>query len=196
MGKNKISIEDYRKFIKKMNEIDDSLERVPKKNGNIYDIINFVANYSEDFLNEIYDLAKQQKELDMASKLFVIVQVKRFVNLNNALKDGTIDAYLKSLDLSTKCSLRVFIPSVTYQNNPHLKENEEQIISLLSTSIKEDMVLEAKNAGFDNVGDWMEYIGLGALVSKDFRGKERTRKKINLIILLSNYKKISLSCFI
>ena len=62
MGKNKISIEDYRKFIKKMNEIDDSLERVPKKNGNIYDIINFVANYSEDFLNEIYDLAKQQKE--------------------------------------------------------------------------------------------------------------------------------------
>ena len=113
----------------------------------------------------------------MASKLFVIVQVKRFVNLNNALKNGTIDAYLKSLDLSTKCSLRVFIPSVTYQNNPHLKENEEQIISLLSTSIKEDMVLEAKNAGFDNVGDWMEYIGLGALVSKDFRSKERTRKK-------------------
>ena len=177
MGKNKISIEDYRKFIKKMNEIDDSLERVPIKNGNIYDIINFVANYSEDFLNEIYNLAKQQKELDMASKLFVIVQVKRFVNLNNALKNGTIDAYLKSLDLSTKCSLRVFIPSVTYQNNPHLKENEEQIISLLSTSIKEDMVLEAKNAGFDNVGDWMEYIGLGALVSKDFRSKERTRKK-------------------
>ena len=37
MGKNKISIEDYRKFIKKMNEIDDSLERVPIKNGNIYD---------------------------------------------------------------------------------------------------------------------------------------------------------------
>lgn len=170
----KISIDDYKKVIAK---ITDSLEVVPTKSKNICDIINFVANYSEDFLNEIYDLAKQQRDLDMASKLFVIVQVKRFVNLNNALKDGTIDAYLKSLDLRSKCSLRVFIPSVTYQNNPHLKENEEQIISLLSTSIKEDMILEAKNAGFDNVGDWMEYIGLGALVSKDSRGKKRTRKK-------------------
>ena len=177
MEKNKISIDDDRKFMQEIEKIDDSLERVPIKNGNICDIINFVANYSEDFLNEIYNLAKQQKELDMASKLLVIIQVKRFVNLNNALKDGTIEAYLKSLDLRSKCTLRVFIPSVTYQNNPHLKENEEQIISLLSTSIKEDIVLEAKNAGFDNVGDWMEYIGLGALVSKDFRGKERTRKK-------------------
>lgn len=177
MEKNKISIEDYRKFIKKMNEIDDSLERVPIKSENIYDIISFVKDYDEGFLNDIFDLAKQQKEFTTASKLLVIIQVKRFVNLNNALKDGTIEAYLKSLDLRSKCTLRVFIPSVICRNNPYLKENEEQIISLLSTSIKEDMVLEAKNAGFDNVGDWMEYIGLGALVSKDFRGKERTRKK-------------------
>lgn len=170
----KISIDDYRKVIEK---ITDSLEVVPTKSKNICDIISFVKDYDEGFLNDIFDLAKQQKEFITASKLLVIVQVKRFVNLNNALKDGTIDAYLKSLDLSTKCSLRVFIPSVTYQNNPYLKENEEQIISLLSASIKEDMVLEANNAGFDNVGDWMEYIGLGALVSKEFRGKERTRKK-------------------
>ena len=177
MEKNKISIDDYRKFMQEIDKIDNSLERVPIKSENIYDIISFVKDYDEGFLNDIFDLAKQQKEFTTASKLLVIIQVKRFVNLNNALKDGTIEAYLKSLDLKSKCTLRVFIPSVICRNNPHLKENEEQIISLLSISIKEDMVSEAKSAGFDKVEDWMEYIGLGALVSKDSKGKGKTRKK-------------------
>ena len=162
MEKNKVSIEDYRKFMQDIEKIERKYGIISVTNENIYTIISIFTNCDEEFLSGVYALALEEKRSTFANKLYKIIHLKRFVELYNAFNDKTIDSYLKKLDLKAKSNLMTFVLS-----NFYLTEDKKKIISLLSESIKKDIESDSLSEKLNNVTGWMDDSDLEAFIPED-----------------------------
>lgn len=168
MEKNKISIDDYKSFLQKIEEIERKYGPISVTNENIYTIISILTNSDEEFLSGVYALALEEKKPTFANKLYKIIQLKRFVELYNAFNDKTIDNYLKKLDLKAKSNLMTFVLS-----NFYLMKDKKEIISLLSESIKKDIESNSLSEKLNNVTGWMDDSDLAAFIPEDIIIRKR-----------------------
>ena len=96
-------------FLEQLEQIEKKYGIMSIKNVGIYYMALHFINYDEEFLKSIYELASKLKKDDLANKVYRITQVKIIENIKTAIKNGSIDEYLASLDMFTKCDLKVSI---------------------------------------------------------------------------------------
>ena len=108
------------------------------KNVGIYYMALHFINYDEEFLKSIYELASKLKKDDLANKVYRITQVKIIENIKTAIKNGAVDEYLASLDMFTKCDLKVSIDLIFSK----FYKDTQNLLPLLSDSISNDLSKE------------------------------------------------------
>ena len=109
MEKYIIDKEMLESFLEQLEQIEKKYGIMSIKNVGIYYMVLHFINYDEEFLKSIYELASKLKKDDLANKVYRITQVKIIENIKTAIKNGAIDEYLASLDMFTKCDLKVSI---------------------------------------------------------------------------------------
>ena len=109
MEKYIIDKEMLESFLEQLEQIEKKYGIMSIKNVGIYYMALHFINYDEEFLKSIYELASKLKKDDLANKVYRITQVKIIENIKTAIKNGSIDEYLASLDMFTKCDLKVSI---------------------------------------------------------------------------------------
>ena len=78
MEKNKVSIEDYRKFMQEIEKIERKYGIISVTNENIYTIISIFTNCDEEFLSGVYALALEEKRSTFANKIYKIIFLFKF----------------------------------------------------------------------------------------------------------------------
>lgn len=135
MEKYIIDKEMLESFLEQLEQIEKKYGIMSIKNVGIYYMALHFINYDEEFLKSIYELASKLKKDDLANKVYRITQVKIIENIKTAIKNGAIDEYLASLDMFTKCDLKVSIDLIFSK----FYKDTLNLLPLLSDSISNDL---------------------------------------------------------
>ena len=135
MEKYIIDKEMLESFLEQLEQIEKKYGIMSIKNVGIYYMALHFINYDEEFLKSIYELASKLKKDDLANKVYRITQVKIIENIKTAIKNGAIDEYLASLDMFTKCDLKVSIDLIFSK----FYKDTLNLLTLLSDSISNDL---------------------------------------------------------
>ena len=138
MEKYIIDKEMLESFLEQLEQIEKKYGIMSIKNVGIYYMALHFINYDEEFLKSIYELASKLKKDDLANKVYRITQVKIIENIKTALKNGAIDEYLASLDMFTKCDLKVSIDLIFSK----FYKDTQNLLPLLNASIDNDLSKE------------------------------------------------------
>lgn len=125
-------------FLEQLEQIEKKYGIMSIKNVGIYYMALHFINYDEEFLKSIYELASKLKKDDLANKIYRITQVKIIENIKIAIKNGAIDEYLASLDMFTKCDLKVSIDLIFSK----FYKDTQNLLPLLNASIDNDLSKE------------------------------------------------------
>lgn len=135
MEKYIIDKEMLESFLEQLEQIEKKYGIMSIKNVGIYYMALHFINYDEEFLKSIYELASKLKKDDLANKVYRITQVKIIENIKTAIKNGAIDEYLASLDMFTKCDLKVSIDLIFSK----FYKDTQNLLPLLNASIDNDL---------------------------------------------------------
>ena len=135
MEKYMIDKEMLESFLEQLEQIEKKYGIMSIKNVGIYYMALHFINYDEEFLKSIYELASKLKKDDLANKVYRITQVKIIENIKTAIKNGSIDEYLASLDMFTKCDLKVSIDLIFSK----FYKDTLNLLPLLNASIDNDL---------------------------------------------------------
>lgn len=135
MEKYIIDKEMLESFLEQLEQIEKKYGIMSIKNVGIYYMALHFINYDEEFLKSIYELASKLKKDDLANKVYRITQVKIIENIKTAIKNGSIDEYLASLDMFTKCDLKVSIDLIFSK----FYKDTLNLLPLLNASIDNDL---------------------------------------------------------
>lgn len=138
MEKYIIDKEMLESFLEQLEQIEKKYGIMSIKNVGIYYMALHFINYDEEFLKSIYELASKLKKDDLANKVYRITQVKIIENIKTAIKNGAIDEYLASLDMFTKCDLKVSIDLIFSK----FYKDTQNLLPLLNASIDNDLSKE------------------------------------------------------
>lgn len=138
MEKYIIDKEMLESFLEQLEQIEKKYGIMSIKNVGIYYMALHFINYDEEFLKSIYELASKLKRDDLANKVYRITQVKIIENIKTAIKNGAIDEYLASLDMFTKCDLKVSIDLIFSK----FYKDTQNLLPLLNASIDNDLSKE------------------------------------------------------
>ena len=138
MEKYMIDKEMLESFLEQLEQIEKKYGIMSIKNVGIYYMALHFINYDEEFLKSIYELASKLKKDDLANKVYRITQVKIIENIKTAIKNGAIDEYLASLDMFTKCDLKVSIDLIFSK----FYKDTQNLLPLLNASIDNDLSKE------------------------------------------------------
>lgn len=138
MEKYIIDKEMLESFLEQLEQIEKKYGIMSIKNVGIYYMALHFINYDEEFLKSIYELASKLKKDDLANKVYRITQVKIIENIKTAIKNGAIDEYLASLDMFTKCDLKVSIDLIFSK----FYKDTLNLLPLLNASIDNDLSKE------------------------------------------------------
>lgn len=138
MEKYIIDKEMLESFLEQLEQIEKKYGIMSIKNVGIYYMALHFINYDEEFLKSIYELASKLKKDDLANKVYRITQVKIIENIKTAIKNGSIDEYLASLDMFTKCDLKVSIDLIFSK----FYKDTLNLLPLLNASIDNDLSKE------------------------------------------------------
>ena len=138
MEKYIIDKEMLESFLEQLEQIEKKYGIMSIKNVGIYYMALHFINYDEEFLKSIYELASKLKKDDLANKVYRITQVKIIENIKTAIKNGAIDEYLASLDMFTKCDLKVSIDLIFSK----VYKDTQNLLPLLNASIDNDLSKE------------------------------------------------------
>ena len=138
MEKYIIDKEMLESFLEQLEQIEKKYGIMSIKNVGIYYMALHFINYDEEFLKSIYELASKLKKDDLANKVYRITQVKIIENIKTAIKNGSIDEYLASLDMFTKCDLKVSIDLIFSK----FYKDTQNLLPLLNASIDNDLSKE------------------------------------------------------
>lgn len=135
MEKYIIDKEMLESFLEQLEQIEKKYGIMSIKNVGIYYMALHFINYDEEFLKSIYELASKLKKDDLANKVYRITQVKIIENIKTAIKNGAVDEYLASLDMFTKCDLKVSIDLIFSK----FYKDTQNLLPLLNASIDNDL---------------------------------------------------------
>ena len=138
MEKYIIDKEMLESFLEQLEQIEKKYGIMSIKNVGIYYMALHFINYDEEFLKSIYELASKLKKDDLANKVYRITQVKIIENIKTAIKNGAVDEYLASLDMFTKCDLKVSIDLIFSK----FYKDTLNLLPLLNASIDNDLSKE------------------------------------------------------
>ncbi len=138
MEKYIIDKEMLESFLEQLEQIEKKYGIMSIKNVGIYYMALHFINYDEEFLKSIYELASKLKKDDLANKVYRITQVKIIENIKTAIKNGSIDEYLASFDMFTKCDLKVSIDLIFSK----FYKDTQNLLPLLNASIDNDLSKE------------------------------------------------------
>lgn len=138
MEKYIIDKEMLESFLEQLEQIEKKYGIMSIKNVGIYYMALHFINYDEEFLKSIYELASKLKKDDLANKVYRITQVKIIENIKTAIKNGAVDEYLASLDMFTKCDLKVSIDLIFSK----FYKDTQNLLPLLNASIDNDLSKE------------------------------------------------------
>lgn len=138
MEKYIIDKEMLESFLEQLEQIEKKYGIMSIKNVGIYYMALHFINYDEEFLKSIYELASKLKKDDLANKVYRIIQVKIIENIKTSIKNGAIDEYLASLDMFTKCDLKVSIDLIFSK----FYKDTQNLLPLLNASIDNDLSKE------------------------------------------------------
>lgn len=138
MEKYIIDKEMLESFLEQLEQIEKKYGIMSIKNVGIYYMALHFINYDEEFLKSIYELASKLKRDDLANKVYRITQVKIIENIKTAIKNGAVDEYLASLDMFTKCDLKVSIDLIFSK----FYKDTQNLLPLLNASIDNDLSKE------------------------------------------------------
>lgn len=138
MEKYIIDKEMLESFLEQLEQIEKKYGIMSIKNVGIYYMALHFINYDEEFLKSIYELASKLKKDNLANKVYRIIQVKIIENVKTAIKNGAIDEYLASLDMFTKCDLKVSIDLIFSK----FYKDTQNLLPLLNASIDNDLSKE------------------------------------------------------
>ena len=138
MEKYIIDKEMLESFLEQLEQIEKKYGIMSIKNVGIYYMALHFINYDEEFLKSIYELASKLKKDDLANKVYRIIQVKIIENIKTSIKNGAVDEYLASLDMFTKCDLKVSIDLIFSK----FYKDTQNLLPLLNASIDNDLSKE------------------------------------------------------